>query len=126
MTQETPPLLSVEEPEKDILGKLMGMHWRCARLIAITARDNMDGTMEVIYSFHLDGEMVHHRFVSRPEWELESVADLWAGARNMEREAIDLLGLKFKGQEGGLLLVPGKSKVAPLRKEAPKEVEKNG
>ena len=34
----------------------------------------------------------------------------------MEREIVDMMGLHFKGIEGGLLLTPGKGIVTPLRK----------
>jgi hypothetical protein len=40
----------------------------------------------------------------------------------MERENVDLFGMRFKGVQGGLLIVPGSGVVTPLRKPLkPKE-----
>jgi len=58
------------------------------------------------------------RFVVEAEEEVDSISDIYAGATNMERENMDLLGMRFKGLEPGLLLVPGKSVKAPLRKRS--------
>ncbi len=117
MTQETTIPLSEDEPEKDILGQAMGMHWSCARFITLVIQDKGDGTFELIYVFYLENGIVEKRFIIRPDWELESISNLWAGALLMEREAIDLFGIKIKGVQGGILLVPGKSPTAPLRKQ---------
>ena len=57
--------------------------------------------------------------ISATSWELESVAntfEYYAGAVNMEREIVDMMGLHFKGIVGGMLLEPGKGIVTPLRK----------
>ncbi len=117
--------LSEDEPEKDILGQAMGMYWSCARFVTLVVRDRGNGTMELIYVFHSENEIVEKRFIIRPEWELESISDLWKGALLMEREAIDLFGIKIKGLEGGILLVPGKSPINPLR-ERKQEGEGDG
>jgi NADH:ubiquinone oxidoreductase subunit C len=99
------------------------------RMITIAARENDDGSIEMIYLFDRGGQMVNFRFTILPEWEVESVVDIYKGALNMEREVVDLFGLHYKGVEPGLFLVPGKSKVAPLRKHhavASKGGEDNG
>jgi NADH:ubiquinone oxidoreductase subunit C len=114
MTEDVIPL-SEDEPEKDILGQAMGMYWSCARFVTLVVRDRGDGTFELIYVFHVENEIVEKRFVIHREWELESISDLWAGALLIEKEAIDLFGIKIKGLQGGILLVPGKSPVNPLR-----------
>ncbi len=123
MIEEIP--LSEDEPEKDIFGQAMGMYWSCARFVTLVVRDRGDGTMELIYVFHSENEIVEKRFIIRPEWELESISDLWKGALLMEREAIDLFGIKIKGLQGGILLVPGKSPINPLR-ERKQEGESDG
>jgi NADH:ubiquinone oxidoreductase subunit C len=98
-----------------------------ARMIAIVARENDDGTMEMIYVFDRDGKMVDFRFQILPEWEIDSVADLYKGALTLEREVVDLFGLHIKGVPPGIFLVEGKSPVAPLRKrKAPAEGDING
>jgi len=46
---------------------------------------------------------------------------MFPGALNFEREIIDLFGLKFKGVQGGLLIMPSTQIVAPLRKSSTPE-----
>ena len=87
-----------------------------ARMIAIVARENDDGTMELIYAFDRDQRIADFRFLILPEWEIDSVADLFKGALTLEREVVDLFGLHIKGVPPGIFLVKGKSPVAPLRK----------
>jgi NADH:ubiquinone oxidoreductase subunit C len=88
-----------------------------ARLISITAVDKADGTYELIYTFQDKSELVNIRFAIQEEWEIDSIADMYPGALNFEREIIDLFGLKFKGVKGGLVLVPESGVVNPLRKK---------
>ena len=87
------------------------------RLMTISAADNGDGSFDLIYWLHHDNGILNIRYKVTAEEELEDASDIWKGAINMEREMIDLLGLKFKGQEGGLLLVKGRSPETPLRKK---------
>lgn len=94
-----------------------------ARMITIAARENDDGTIELIYLFDRGGQMVNFRFTILPEWEVDSVVNIYKGALNMEREVVDLFGLHYKGVEPGLFLVQGKSMVAPLRKKRAPEVK---
>lgn len=88
-----------------------------ARMMAIAARESDDGTMELIYVFDRDQKIVDFRFQIIPEWEIDSVADLFKGALTLEREVVDLFGLRIKGVPSGIFLEPGKSPVAPLRKK---------
>ncbi|MBI0584567.1 MAG: NADH-quinone oxidoreductase subunit C [Methanomassiliicoccus sp.] len=97
-----------------------------ARMITIAAREEDDGRFELIYLFDRDGRMVNFRFHILPDWEVDSVADIYRGALNMEREAVDLFGLKFKGVRPGLFLEEGKSPVAPLRKKRDGKKEGKG
>ncbi len=92
-------------------------------MITIVARENDDGTIELIYVFDLRGRMVDFRFTILPDWEVDSVVDVYKGALNMEREIVDLFGLRYKGVQPGLLLVQGKNVVAPLRKRRVPEVK---
>jgi ech hydrogenase subunit D len=93
-----------------------GMKESGARLITVIGRDRGDDTIELVYMFDQGGRLVDHRFVVEAEQEVDSISDLYSGATNMERENIDLLGMRFKGLGPGLLLVPGRSVEAPLRK----------
>jgi len=86
-----------------------------ARLITIVGRDAGEGMLELTYVYDWEGGMEHDRFAVPFEREVDSIADIYAGALNMEREVVDLLGARFKGVQPGLLLVPGKSREAPLR-----------
>lgn len=87
-----------------------------ARMIAIVALEREDGTIELIYAFDRDQGIVDFRFQVLPEWEIDSVADIFTGALTLEREVVDLFGLRYKGVPPGLFLEAGKSPVAPLRR----------
>ncbi len=86
------------------------------RLISIFPVDNADGTLELIYMFQQGLEVVQHRYSIKEDEELESLTDLYQGALNMEREMVDMFGLRVKGVEGGLLLCPESGVARPLRK----------
>jgi NADH:ubiquinone oxidoreductase subunit C len=88
-----------------------------ARMITIVAREDDDGTFELIYIFDQDGRMVNFRFRTTLEREIDSVRDIYRGAASMEREVVDLFGLRFKGVRGGLFLDEAKSPIAPLRRK---------
>ena len=107
--------------DRGVRGMAGGMKGRGARLISVIGRDRGDDTIELMYLFDEGGAMVDRRFVVPAEQEIDSISDIYAGAANMERENIDLLGMRFKGLEPGLLLVPGKSVHAPLRKRPEEE-----
>lgn len=116
------------EAYRGVRGAVMRRKERGARLITIIGRDAGDGTVELIYLFEQDGRVEHDRYRILPEWEVDSVADIYAGASTMERENVDLLGLRFEGARPGLFLVPGKSPEAPLRTlpQNPKEAFRDG
>jgi NADH:ubiquinone oxidoreductase subunit C len=94
------------------------------RLISIIPLDNADGTLDLIYMFQRGAEVDQFRYRIKADQELDTISDLFKGALNMEREDIDLFGLRFKGVQGGLLLMPESGIVAPLRK--PLAVQKEG
>jgi NADH:ubiquinone oxidoreductase subunit C len=87
-----------------------------ARLISIFPLDNADGTLDIIYMFQVGADVMQHRYTIEEDEELSSLSDLFKGALNMEREMVDLFGIKVKGVEGGLLLCPESGVVKPLRK----------
>jgi NADH:ubiquinone oxidoreductase subunit C len=116
----------IDEAEPVVRDKVKEMIEAGARMITIVAREDDDGTFELIYIFDRDGRMVNFRFRTNPDWEVDSVADIYKGAANMEREIVDLFGLRFKGVRGGLLLEVGKSPVAPLRRKADKGGQADG
>ena len=86
------------------------------RFIALVVRESEGGMLELIYVFDKGGKVADFRFSVLPDWEIDSVADLYPGAMTAEREAVDLFGVKFKGVLPGLFLVEGKSPPEPLRK----------
>lgn len=86
------------------------------RLISIIPADNGDGTLRLVYMFQHGERVVQRAYTIRAEEEIDSIAGVFKGALNMEREDIDLFGLRFKGVEGGLLLSLGGPIAAPLRK----------
>jgi NADH:ubiquinone oxidoreductase subunit C len=107
-----------QKPVNDIKSRIDRMDLKLPkpRLITIIANDNADGTFELIYGFHYNNQYTDVRFTVKGDDELESLSSYYAGAVNMEREVIDMMGLHFKGVEGGLLLDPAKGIVTPLRK----------
>jgi Ni,Fe-hydrogenase III component G len=106
------------KPINDIKAKIdrMAFKFPRPRLITIIPIDNADGTFELIYALHYNNQYTEVRYTVKEEDELESLSSYYAAAINMEREIVDMMGLKFKGIEPGLLLEPGKGIVTPLRK----------
>jgi Ni,Fe-hydrogenase III component G len=80
------------------------------------ANDNADGTFELIYAFHYNNQYTEVRYMVKADDELDSLSSHFAASVNMEREIVDMMGLHFKGIEGGMLLMPEKGIVTPLRK----------
>jgi NADH:ubiquinone oxidoreductase subunit C len=104
-------------PVREVRERVREMVSSGARMITIVAREDDDGTVELIYVFDRSGKVVDFRVRVLPEWELESVADIYKGALGMEREVVDLFGLRFKGVAPGLFLEEGRSPIAPLRRK---------
>ncbi len=106
------------KPLNDIKSKVdrMALKFPKPRLITIIANDNADGTFELIYAFHYNNQYTEVRYTVKADDELDSLSPYYAGAVNMEREIVDMMGLHFKGIEGGVLLTPEKGIVTPLRK----------
>jgi Ni,Fe-hydrogenase III component G len=124
----TPELPSFDQDAyRSVRSRTAEMKSAQARMISIVAREDEDGTIELIYLFDRDGRMTDFRFRILPDWEIDSVADIIPGAMNMERELVDLFGLRYKGVKSGLLLEAGKSPLTPLRRPpAPaKEVDED-
>ena len=116
MTEETK--MKEPKPVNDIKSKVDRMAFKSPRprLITIVANDNADGSFELIYAFHYNNQYTEVRYTVKLEDELDSLAQYYAGSVNMEREIVDMMGLHFKGIKGGLLLMPEKGIVTPLRK----------
>jgi NADH:ubiquinone oxidoreductase subunit C len=117
-------------PDIDVRRKLeKAERYGHSHLISIFPIDNADGTLDVIYMFQHNEEVVQYRYTIPADMELESLSDLYRGAWNMEREAVDLFGMRFKGVPPGLFLMPEGGIKAPLRKPIhpktePKDEEK--
>lgn len=94
-----------------------------SHLISIFPIDNADGTMDVIYMFQHNEDVVQYRYTIPSDLELGSLSDLYKGAYNMEREAIDLFGMRFNGVPPGLLIPPESDIKAPLRKPVQQKPE---
>jgi NADH:ubiquinone oxidoreductase subunit C len=116
MTDETKS--NEPKPVNDIKAKIDRMTFKFPkpRLITIIPIDNADGTFELIYAFHYNNQYTEVRYTVKEEDELDSLSSYYSAAINMEREIVDMMGLRFKGIEPGLLLDPGKGIVTPLRK----------
>jgi len=109
---------SVSGPPAEIRSKVAKMARAEAQLVAIIAADLGGGSFELIYTFFSKSELVNLRFVVTEGQEIDSIADMFPGALNFEREIVDLFGLRFKGVSGGLMIVPGSGVVNPLRKSS--------
>ena len=73
--------------------------------------------------FQHNEEVVQYRYTVPADMELDSLSDLYKGAWNMEREAVDLFGMKFKGVPPGIFIMPESGIKAPLRKPIQPKVE---
>ena len=106
------------KPVNDIRFKVdrMAFKFPKPRLITIVANDNADGTFELIYAFHYNNQYTEVRYMVKADDELDSLSSHFAASVNMEREIVDMMVLHFKGIEGGMLLMPEKGIVTPLRK----------
>ncbi len=119
-----------ERPVIDVRQKLAKAdRYGPSRLISVFPIDNADGTFELMYVFqHNEQEVVIHRYTIPAGAEIESLTDLYKGALNMEREAVDLFGVKFKGIEPGLFLTEGSPRTPllkpPKQKETPPQETK--
>jgi len=121
LANQPSPQAGPKGPKVDIRTKVSRLDKVRAQLIAITAVDLADGNFELIYSFFSKSELVNLRFTVSDGYEIDSISDMFPGAKNFEREIIDLFGLKFKGVEGGLLIMPSSNIIAPLRKSSSPE-----
>jgi hypothetical protein len=116
MSEATVPEFD-REAYRGVRGAVEGQVSSGARMITIAARENDDGTIELIYVFDRDRKLTEFRFQVLPEWEIDSVADIYKGALTLEREVVDLFGLNIKGVGPGIFLEKGKSPIAPLRRK---------
>ena len=98
------------------------------RLMTLIAFEGQTGEFELRYLFDASGKILQDTIMIMPEWEVESISDVYKAGLNMEREVIDLFGLKFKGVLPGLLMDKDKGIIAPLRKRVSdiKEDKKDG
>jgi|TARA_B110000438_G_C15804180_1_gene646527 NADH:ubiquinone oxidoreductase subunit C len=93
-------------------------------LRSLTAVDNMDDGMEVVY--HLYSTTKKHNvtvkvFLSNESLRLPTVTDVWPAANWLEREVAEMFGIKFSGHpDPRNLLMPEEIDDAfPLRKDHP-------
>jgi len=105
------------DPIADLKAKLIKAdRFGPSRLISIFPLDNADGTIDIIYMFQQKDDVVQYRYKVKELVELDSISDLYKGAWNMEREAIDMFGIRFKGVPGGIFIMPEAGIKTPLLK----------
>lgn len=102
------------------------------QLACLTAIDNgaEAGTMEVIYNLYsipCDHSIMFRVILDRTDPVIESVSSIWKTADWHEREAFDLLGIKFKNHPDlRRILLPADWEGYPLRKDYVEQEEYHG
>ncbi len=92
-------------------------------LSCLTGIDNGEeaGTMEVIYHLYSIPHNIHLGLVvelDRDHPKVDSVSEVWAGANWHEREAYDLLGIRFENHPDlRRILLPSDWEGHPLKKD---------
>ena len=88
-----------------------------ARLICISGLDTGEGTMEINYHFVVNnGEVVTLRLTRGIDEEFKSVVDKFPAAGLVEKELVEMYGIKMDGVEGHLLLAAGEGIYTPQRR----------
>ena len=93
-------------------------------LRSITAVDNMDEGMEVVYHLYSTNkkhDLTLKVFLNNDSLEVPSVTEVWPAANWLERETAEMFGIKFLGHpDTRYLLMPEEIKESfPLRKDHP-------
>jgi NADH-quinone oxidoreductase subunit C len=123
--ESTPQGLKVEHKEIKTLCAFLKDHEMLFfdSLSCLTGIDNGEeaGTMEVIYNLYSIPNDLHLMLkagIDRIDPVIDSVADIWMTADWHEREAYDLLGIKFEGHPDlRRILLPNDWEGFPLRKD---------
>ncbi len=93
-------------------------------LRSITAVDNMDEGMEVVYhlySINKKHDLTLKVFLNNDSLEVPSVTEVWPAANWLERETAEMFGIKFLGHPDprNLLMPEEITDSFPLRKDHP-------
>ena len=111
-------------PEHTLAANRLVFEQMRGRLATATGRDTPD-RIEVLYHYCLDGPGVVvtvRTWATKPDCELDSVAQIFPGANFIEREMYDLLGVKFRNHPDPrrlLLADDWPEGVYPLRRDYP-------
>lgn len=104
-----------------VLKKEFGFNY----LVDISASDHYtdEKRFELSYNLvsHANGQRLRiSTFVEEEDPRVESITSIWVGATWMEREAYDMLGIKFEGHEDlRRIYLPEDFQWHPMRKEFP-------
>ena len=93
-------------------------------LRSITAVDNMDEGMEVVYHLYSTNkkhDLTLKVFLSNDSLEVPTVTEVWPAANWLERETAEMFGIKFLGHPDprNLLMPEEITDSFPLRKDHP-------
>lgn len=121
----TPQALQITPAAIHSVCELLHTHEQCYfdMLSCLTGLDNGPeaGTMEVIYNLYsipYDHHLMLNVAINREELEIASVADIWRTADWHEREAYDMLGIRFLNHPDlRRILLPKDWEGFPLRKD---------
>lgn len=113
-------------PEEDIFRAInfLKREYGFDYLMNLAAIDYKDRLAVVynLYSFKLKGKACLKAFLPRENPAMESITEIFAAANWQEREAFDLMGIKFRGHPDlRRILLPDEYAGHPLRKDYTKE-----
>ncbi len=124
------PCEDLTKHRMEVRSKIEKMQKSGARFVVLAANDMGEGKFEVIYLFYHMGELLEVRLCVGIDEVVPTITDLFPAAAFLEREMVDLFGVKVEGAAPNLLLEPGAGVVAPLRKrreaEGPKGTDPAG
>lgn len=111
------PCTDVTRHRMEVRSKLEKLAKSSARFVVLAANDLADGNFEVIYLFVHEGQLLEVRLCTGIDEVVPTITDLYPAAAFLEREMVDLFGVKVEGAAPNMLLVPDSSIKSPLRKK---------
>ncbi|MEG6614257.1 NADH-quinone oxidoreductase subunit C [Pseudoclostridium thermosuccinogenes] len=109
----------VEIPKEQLIGTVQKMMSEGYRFVTATCVDNGNETLDVIYHFDKEYELINCRLTVGKDEEIPSISKIYFGAFLVENEMKELFGLKITDiviDYGGHLLLSDDELDAPMAK----------